>query len=83
MKRQSTNNGSNSVLIPFDIISAASQGDADAIKKILTHYRGYILTLSTRRLYDASGMPSQCIDHELRNRLEAKLMSKILTFNIA
>ena len=41
-------------LLPFPIILAASQGDTEAISKVLEHYEGYIITLSTRTLYDLS-----------------------------
>ncbi len=43
----------------------------------------YIAALSTRQLYDESGNPYFCVDEVLRRRLEAKLITKILTFNVA
>ena len=39
-------------LLPFHIIKAASEGDVLAINKVLKHYEGYIITLSTRKMYE-------------------------------
>lgn len=69
-------------LLPFHIIKAASKGDIEAIHVILKHYEGYIATLSTRRLYDEYGQPHYCVDETLRKRLETKLITKILDFEI-
>ena len=41
-------------LLPFHIIKAASEGDVSAINTVLKHYEGYIIKLSTRKLYDES-----------------------------
>lgn len=38
-------------LLPFHIIKAASEGDVSAINTVLKHYEGYIIKLSTRKLY--------------------------------
>lgn len=38
-------------LLPFHIIKAASEGDVSAINAVLKHYEGYIIKLSTRKLY--------------------------------
>ena len=54
MKKMSkTRNKEN--LLPFHIIKAASEGDVSAINAVLKHYEGYIIKLSTRKLYDESG----------------------------
>ena len=47
-----TRKSNNKSLLPFPVIAAASGGDIDAINKVLKHYEGYIIALSTRRLYD-------------------------------
>lgn len=39
--------------------------------------------LSTRKLYDESGQVHYCIDETLRRRLETKLITKILAFEVA
>ena len=70
-------------LLPFPVILAASQGDAEAISRVLEHYDGYITTLSTRTLYDEEGVPHICVDEGIRQRLQTKLIAAILNFNIA
>ena len=74
---------SGSGLVPFSVIAAAAEGDAVAINAVLKHYLGYIIALSTRSLYDGYNSSHRCIDHELRGRLEAKFINKILTFRAA
>ncbi len=70
-------------LLPFSLISAASMGDADAINAVLSHYSGYIATLSMLRLYDEYGQIHSYVDEGLRRRLETKLITKILCFRTA
>ena len=65
---------------PFHIIKAASEGDVMAINAVLKHYEGYIITLSTRKMYDEGGRLHFCVDETLRRRLETKLITKILAF---
>lgn len=79
-KNCKTMNESN--LLPFHIIMAASEGDVVAINQVLTHYEGYIAVLSTRELIDEYGQPHYCVDETLRRRLETKLITKILQFEI-
>ena len=67
-------------LLPFHIIKAASEGDAEAIQAVLKHYEGYIAKLSTRKMYDEFGRPHNCVDETLRRRLETKLIAKTLAF---
>ena len=82
MKKMSkTRNKEN--LLPFHIIKAASEGDVSAINTVLKHYEGYIIKLSPRKLYDDSGQGHYCIDETLRRRLETKLITKILAFEVA
>lgn len=69
-------------LLPFRIIKAASEGDLIAIKEVVKHYEGYIISLSTRKMYDENGKLHFCIDETLRLRLETKLITKILEFEI-
>lgn len=51
-----------------------------AINEVLKHYEGYIITLSTRKMYDGNGQVHFCVDETLRRRLETKLITKILAF---
>ncbi|GHU90216.1 hypothetical protein FACS1894217_13130 [Clostridia bacterium] len=73
----------NKGILPFDVIEAAASGDADALDTVLCHYAGYITVLSTKRLFDEYGNPRLYVDETLRRRLETKLITKILTFDIA
>lgn len=69
--------------MPFHTIKAATEGDVEAINAVLKHYEGYIASLSVRKLYDEYGQPHYCVDETLRRRLETKLITKILDFEIA
>lgn len=68
-------------LLPFHIIKAASEGDAEAIQAVLKHYESYIAKLFTRKMYDEFGQAHYCVDETLRRRLETKLIAKTLAFN--
>ena len=72
----------NGNLLPFHIIEAAASGDVDAINKVLKHYEGYIIALSTRRLFDEDGNQYYVVDEETRRTLETKLITKILQFDV-
>ena len=80
MKYKTCNEGK---LVPFPIIIAASKGDVEAINQVLKHYEGYIISLSTRTLYDEYGNPHICVDENIRRRLQTKLIAAILKFEIA
>ena len=54
-------------MIPFPLIVKATDGDTEAINQILHHYRGYI---------------SMVVDEVLRGRMETRLITKILSFEI-
>ena len=69
-------------LLPYSVIAAAVQGEPDAVNKVISHYSGYIATLSTRTSYDAQGYPHPQIDDDLRRRLETKLIIAILDFDL-
>ena len=75
-------NDKNENLLPFPVIEAASNGDADAINQVLQHYESYITTLSTRTLYDEFGNPYVCVDEGIRRRLQTKLITAIVSFQI-
>ena len=81
-------------LVPYPVIVAATKGDPDAMKIVLQHFSGYIARLSMRKLYDGADFrqgPRLCarraqqtgyfgVDHDIRERLQAKLMMAVLTF---
>lgn len=55
----------------------------EAINEVVDHYEGYIIKLSIRKMYDEYGQIHYCIDETLRRRLETRLITKVLEFNIA
>ena len=73
--------GSKKHLLPFSVIESAAGGDVNAINKVLKHFKGYIVALSTRRLFDEYGNPYICVDEEIRRTLETQLILKILQFD--
>jgi hypothetical protein len=69
-------------LLPFHIIESAADGDVEAINKVLKHYEGYIIALSTKQLYDYNGNIHLIVDNEMRRTLETTLITKILQFDV-
>ena len=69
-------------LLPYPVITAAVQGDPDAVNRVIGHYSGYIAALSTRTSYDPQGCPHSQVDDDLRRRLETKLIIAILDFDL-
>ena len=69
-------------LLPFYIIQKATSGDVGAINQVLKHYEGYIIALSTKRLYDDGGKCHYFVDEEVRRTLETKLITKLLQFDV-
>ena len=65
--------------IPLDVIIDAMDGDAEALSFILDHYRGYIRYLSIRPVKDEYGNEYLRVDEDMQHRLEAKLISSIVT----
>lgn len=70
-------------VVPFSVIVAASRGDVEAVNRVLQHYEGYIISLSTRTLYDEFGNAHICVDENIRRRLQTKLIAAILKFELA
>jgi hypothetical protein len=67
-------------LLSATVIKAASEGDSDAMRAVLKRYEGYILALSTIKLYDKDGVPHSFIDETLRSTLEMRLITKTVGF---
>ena len=67
-------------LVPYPVIVAATKGDPDAMQIVLQYFSGYIARLSMRKLYDERGNVYFGVDHDIRERLQAKLMMAVLTF---
>lgn len=68
--------------IPFETISNAVNGDIEAINKIKHHFYPYIVKHSLRYMIDEFGHRHMIIDETLFGRLETRLLTKILTFEI-
>lgn len=47
---------------------------------LVPYFSGYIARLSMRKLYDERGNVYFGVDHDIRERLQAKLMMAVLTF---
>lgn len=69
-------------MIPFPVIVAATDGNMEAINQIVKHYRGYIAKRSLRPMKDEYGNQHMIVDETLRGRLETRLITKILSFEI-
>jgi len=69
-------------LLPFATIETAAMGDVCAINQVLKHYEGYIIALSTKRLFDERGNPYMVVDNEMRRTLETRLIVKIMQFDV-
>lgn len=78
MGKQGRSQISEKQLLPFETIVAAKAGDSDALAAVLNHFRGYINTKATRKFYDGNGLSYDGIDSELRQRLEIKLVTRII-----
>lgn len=65
-------------LLPFETIVAAKAGDPDALLAVLKHFRGYINARATRGFYDENGLAYSGIDPELKQRLEIKVVTRIM-----
>ena len=69
-------------LLPYCVIEAAAGGDVGAINKVLKHYEGYIIALSSKRVTDDDGNTYMLVDNEIRLRLETNLIVRILQFDV-
>lgn len=68
--------------VPFEIIINASKGDIQAITHIRNHFRPYIFKCSLRYMVDDTGKSKIVLDEMLFGRLETRLISKILSFEL-
>ncbi|WP_277406905.1 helix-turn-helix domain-containing protein [Lacrimispora xylanisolvens] len=69
-------------MIPFSDIVAATDGDIETINQIVKHYSGYIAKRSLRPMKDECGNQHMVVDENLRHRIETRLITKILSFEI-
>lgn len=68
--------------LPYDVIVDAVKGNADAMNAVIQHYSGYIMSLSTRRYFDAFGICHTRIDEGLRQQLETRLIIATTRFDL-
>ena len=64
--------------IPYHCILAAQHGSTEAMERIIQHYRPYIVTLSKRSFFDEYGNRYEFVDDSIRQRIESRLMFKII-----
>lgn len=72
----------NYSLVPFSLIVKATDGNSEAINQIIRHYQGYMTRRSLRLMKDEYGNQSMVVDEVLRGRMETRLITKILSFEI-
>ena len=68
--------------IEFEVIQAAIQGDADSINQIILYFQPYINSKCKRKFKDEFGTEQYVVDEYMKRRLETKLITKILDFEI-
>lgn len=68
----------NKELVSYDRIVAAKIGEPDAMDIILAHYDGLIDFHSRRTLFDEYETPHTSIDPEIKQRIQAKIIDRII-----
>lgn len=68
--------------VQYPTIVNAIEGDVEAINTIISHYQGYINSLSMIQIIDDNGEKKQTVDDYLSNVLEVHLIMAILKFKI-
>lgn len=68
--------------IAFEVIEAATVGDIVAINQIVDYFQPYIISRCRRKFIDESGQVKYGIDEYMKRRMETKLITKILCFEI-
>jgi len=76
---QNTNKKRKSKLLSFKIILDATKGEPLAMEKVIEHFKGYMITLSTRKLEDEYGNTYSYVDESIYRRLELKLITAVVT----
>lgn len=64
--------------IPYETIVSAVNGDADALDKIVAHFRGFTRSVCIRPVKDEYGNERWGVDEEMQERVEAKLRESIV-----
>lgn len=66
----------------FSTIRMASDGNNEAIGKILEHYNAYISKVCLRPFYDEYGGVQIVVDRELKGRIKTAITKTILKFEM-
>lgn len=66
----------------FEIIQAAIDGDVDAINQVLVYFQPFIESECKRKFKDEFGKAQYIVDEFMKRRMETKLITKILDFEI-
>lgn len=66
----------------FEIIAAAINGDADSINQMVSFFQPFIESKCRRKFKDEFGRTHYEIDEYMKRRMETKLITKILDFEI-
>ena len=69
-------------MLNIDIIRAAINEDYDAMMCILSYYDSYITALSYVTTLDEKGVPVRYMDAEIKESIRAKLLAKIIDFDL-
>lgn len=72
---------SNTKLLPYETILAATKGDPLALETVVSSFKGYTNRLATREFQDSSGAFHHMVDDDMKNRLEMKLIVAVMKFN--
>lgn len=76
---KNTNKKRKGKLLSFNTILEATKGDPLAMEKVIEHFKGYMITLSTRKLEDGYGNTYSYVDESIYRRLELKLITAVVT----
>ena len=65
-------------LLSYETICAAAEADPEALAAVLRHFDGYIAAMSSRIFYDEYGQSYCGVDVELKQRIQNKLIARIM-----
>ena len=82
MTKNSNSDHDERGLLPFPVIIAATKGDPDAMKIVLSHYEGDMLTLSVRKMRDERGNTYYGTYQDIYDRLRSRLIRAVLDFKV-
>jgi len=68
--------------VSFELIVNASNGDIHAITQIRDHFHPYMFKCSLHYMIDDTGKSKIILDEMLFGRLETRLITKILSFEV-